>query len=83
MKDMQQKESIHDVVLKAFTSKKKLNEDQKSVILDEVANQAETLMKVMTYAGFLLDSVKKAKDDFAKEANQKAILVDKQTRMQE
>ena len=40
-------------------------------------------MKVITYAGFLLDSIKKAKEDLVGEMNQKAILVDKQSRMQE
>ena len=40
-------------------------------------------MKVISYAGFLLDSVKKVKSELATEMNDKANLIEKQHRMEE
>ena len=43
----------------------------------------DNFKKVLEFSGFLLESVKKTKEDLTEQINQKAILVDKQSRMQE
>ena len=80
---MAENESVNDLVTNALNQKQKLIPEQKEHILSQVEYINDNFKKVLEFSGFLLESVKKTKEDLTEQINQKAILVDKQSRMQE
>ena len=83
VKDMAENESVNDLVTNALNQKQKLVPEQKEHVLGQVEYMHDNFKKVLEFSGFLLESVKKTKEDLTEQINQKAILVDKQSRMQE
>jgi hypothetical protein len=83
VKDMIENESVNELVTSALNQKQKLVPEQKEHVLGQVEYMHDNFKKVLEFSGFLLESDKKTKEDLTEQINQKAILVDKQSRMQE
>lgn len=83
MKDLDQQEKIHNLVENALEDKNNLNSEYKEDIIGKVETCHDNFIKVLTYAGFLLEQIKSTKSDLKKESHQKAIAVDEKTRLQE
>ena len=54
-----------------------LNPEHKDEILTKVETHQDNFVKVLTYAGFLLESIKSTKTDLYHESQQKTIAIDR------
>ena len=67
--DLAVNESINELVANAFSQKKKLSTEKKEHIQCQVEYLNANFKKVIEYAGFLLDSVKKTKENLTEQMN--------------
>ena len=77
VKDQHDQESIHDAVDKVLKAKASLSSEDKESILLEVGTQQENYSKVLTYIGYLLDNIKKTKNNLRSEVYQRNMLEEK------
>ena len=68
---------MHDIVERLFEQQMTLEPDEKEEVLTSLTNQHDNFMKVLTYCGFLLETVKETKTNLKLRSSRLSTLITK------